>query len=115
MDPFPLPVEDEQIFSRHEQSLLHAVPPDKVGELGYQLWVRKEAVAKCLGLGVTMRLAELDSWRSGDSWVTASANPDNVAYLDIAVGDGYVGALAISAPPARILRLEWDASVVDQL
>ncbi len=107
--PFPLPVDDALIFSNQELSALQSGAPKQVDELGYRIWVRKEAVAKCLGLGLVAHLPHLDCERQGGHWVTAAPGPRAVAYLDLDTEEGYVAALASSTWPIEVVHIEWDA------
>ena len=107
--PFPLPVDDGRIFSNQELRALQSGAPAQVDELGYRIWVRKEAVAKCLGLGLVAHLPRLDCERQGRRWVTTVPGPPAVAYLDLDAEEGYVAALASSTWPIQVVPIEWEA------
>jgi 4'-phosphopantetheinyl transferase len=109
---FPLPIDDRHVFSEQERRALQSAPLDEVDQLGYQIWVRKEAVAKCLVLGLTAPLPNLKCWRNGSDWVTASTAPYVVAYRDLPLGAGYVAAVASSNLPTSIVRIDWDEAAL---
>ena len=75
---------------------LAAAPPEERASLFHQAWARREAVAKCLGVGLAGHPVEL----------SFPGEELSVAPLDF--GPGYAGALAIAGgmPPLRRFELE---------
>ncbi len=61
----------------------------------YRMWVRNEARTKCEGSGLT------DPDDPARDAVDRGGNPDPVV-LDLAVGDGYMAALAARSAPATV-------------
>jgi 4'-phosphopantetheinyl transferase len=112
--PFPLSPDDTQLFSRLERKTMTAVSPAQADKRRYEIWVRKEAVTKCLGTGLTAALAEIECSKNGDTWVTASATPEVIAYQDVPMGDDYVAAVAVSAPPAQVVRIQCEPPAIGE-
>jgi 4'-phosphopantetheinyl transferase len=71
----------------------------------FRSWVRKEAVVKASGLGLTVRLDELDVRKDALVW---SPDSDQRAlrprwhFRDVCVPNGYVAALAADHPIGRV-------------
>jgi 4'-phosphopantetheinyl transferase len=57
-----------------------------------RMWCRKEALAKAAGGGLGWAPEAFDTTRPGD-----------YALVDLELGDGYVGALAVAAPTAEVV------------
>lgn len=115
--PFPdaLPVA-QRLFAPQEHEALCARPAAELDAAFFGLWTRKEAVVKCIGLGLSypMNAFSLSS-RPGPSPEQVVVGGDAGAETRWLVplpppSPGYVAALATSGPP-RPVRLTWAGDV----
>jgi 4'-phosphopantetheinyl transferase len=86
-------------FSSAEQAAYFALPPPERAQAFYRVWTRKEAVAKALGLGMSLpgpsfdvSLAEPRLLRLGED-----AGPAPWSVIDLDLPPTYVGAVAVQA------------------
>ena len=88
-----------------ERNQRDALPPAERSVAALRQWVRKEAVAKALGLGVGAFDAGLDLSRlplsENPDWQSIVALRRACAVRDLAVAEGYIAAVALAARPAR--------------
>jgi len=100
------PVDWPDIAERHfppaEVSALRALPPALRRRAFFAAWSCKEALGKALGEGLTAALDVPIPLSSGPTTLPL-ARP--LYLLRLAPGRGYVGALASTARPARLLLL----------
>jgi 4'-phosphopantetheinyl transferase len=110
------PVESivEALFSLQERANFKSVPAHLKNKTFFTCWVRKEALAKALGCGLPVALDQFAvSAISGEPakllWTqNAATEIGQWSLIDLPVGSGYQGALAIRTQEP-ILRC-WDAS-----
>jgi 4'-phosphopantetheinyl transferase len=103
----------ELSFSPTEIRRLHAMPPEQRADAFFSCWTRKEAYAKALAKGLSIRLDTLDVGFGPD---TPDCLPDlsdldqRVSHwkiYDIPCATGYKAALVAEAGPHRICTREW--------
>ncbi|MFQ5741840.1 MAG: 4'-phosphopantetheinyl transferase family protein [Acidobacteriota bacterium] len=95
-------------FAEHEFSLFKEVGPDEKLDVFYRCWTRKEAFVKALGQGLTrstrsFEVSFLDPAKA--SLVAMEGHPLEPELWSIEPlepAEGYVGALAVRRPSARI-------------
>lgn len=104
----------QRFFTRAEAALLAGLAPARQQAGFYRLWVRKEAVLKCLGQGLGYGLRRIDVGQSLDRrgcfQVDTEAGP--VTLLDLDTHTAYSAAVAVRGalqhdPPA-IQQLAWE-------
>ena len=88
------------VLSESELRMLHAAPAGAQRGLFFGLWVRKEAVLKACGLGLTVeprRVEITENVPVGDGsavTVLPDGNPTNWGVREVEVGDRYAAAVA---------------------
>jgi 4'-phosphopantetheinyl transferase len=101
-------------FSPEEQVSIKSLPDRLKHRAFFSCWCRKEAIVKALGRGLPFGLHRLEvSVLPGEPAKLRSTRDDAIeikswSLVDLAVCDGYEGALAIKSP-ALILKC-WDAT-----
>jgi 4'-phosphopantetheinyl transferase len=78
-------------------------------------WVRKEAVLKATGFGLTLQLGSFEVTGPGRpprllSWPTAPALVGQLTMHDLALGPGHVASVAVIGPCSRVRT--WDGSAL---
>jgi 4'-phosphopantetheinyl transferase len=122
---FIRPIEDidslvQRVFTASEQTLVQAAPIDLKQRVFYQCWTRKEAFIKAIGKGFSIPLDSFDSTLAPGArgrWLQTSS--DSLAnktwwLSDLALLEGYVGALVVEGRVPKITYVTWspiDASV----
>jgi 4'-phosphopantetheinyl transferase len=109
----PRPRFAERFFAAQEVEALYALPPSERAAAFARIWTRKEAYVKALGAGLTRPLQRFAvSHAPGESdalrWV--DGEPREVARWtvgDLAVADGYAGAVALPVTPVAVHRWRW--------
>jgi 4'-phosphopantetheinyl transferase len=109
----PRPRFAERFFATQEVDELYALPPAERPAAFARIWTRKEAYVKALGTGLTRPLqAFAVSHAVGESgalrWVDGA--PGEAARWtlgDLAVADGYAGAVAVPVTPVDVHRWRW--------
>jgi len=99
-------------FSVAENAALSALPATLRSAAFFACWTRKEAYVKARGDGVSARLESFDVLVPGTAAVTLRTRPDGAEaarwrVVDLDAGAGYVGALAVEAPEARLAWRAW--------
>jgi phosphopantetheinyl transferase len=110
--PFPLSPDDAGVFVSAERTALRNARARQFDRLGYRIWVRKEAIAKSMRLGLVAPLAGIDCTRRGDRWVSVVDQPDPIWYRDLVDDDLYAGAIAVSGAPGEIVTVDWCAAIL---
>ena len=99
-----------RFFSRAEVEVFDALAPQERVAAFFRCWTRKEAYIKAIGRGLSQTLDGFDvTLAPGDPAALLRAGAGDAAqwtFSDIAVGDGYAGALAAEAPVSKIRC--WD-------
>ncbi len=99
-------------FSTQEQAAYFALPTADRSDAFFRCWTRKEAVAKALGLGmslpgpsfaVSLPAADPHLLRLGDEAATGWS------LIDLDLPRGYVGALAVPAPGLGVIMRRLEA------
>ena len=93
-DDIDVPAMERSVFSESELRMLGDEPLERRRRLLLETWVRKEAVLKACGLGLTFEPRKLTVW--GD---TVGAEGTAWGLREIHIGAGY--AAAVAAPGAR--------------
>jgi 4'-phosphopantetheinyl transferase len=86
------------VFSDPERALLHRDPEPHRRQRGLEMWVRKESVGKCLGLGLVADLDQHACSQPGVGWVPTTAGPDPIVYRDVPAPPDAVCAVATDRP-----------------
>jgi 4'-phosphopantetheinyl transferase len=111
---FPMDCVAELFFSDHEQARFTSLPDYLRRRAFFACWCRKEAVLKALGYGLALGLDRSDISIALREQVRLLSTLDQAverqrwSLIDLAVADGYEGAVALEMP-SPILRY-WDAS-----
>lgn len=90
-----------QFFSTYEVETLLALPETERSAAFFRCWTRKEAYIKAIGSGLSHPLSEFDVTLAPNepaALLRVQREPESVArwsLLDLAVGNGYAGALAV--------------------
>lgn len=94
LDPIELA---ERVFAPQERSALEATPPDGRLDLFFELWVRKEAVVKADGRGLSVPLDRFSTvgGRPGEE-LEVAPDPDGQVFVlrSLQLGDGVKAAVA---------------------
>jgi 4'-phosphopantetheinyl transferase len=102
-----------RFFSSHEQQSLAALASALQREAFFACWTRKEAYIKALGNGLSMPLDRFDvAILPGEPAALIATRPDPAeaqrwTVTDLAVGDGYKGALAVEGRGWKLRRFDW--------
>jgi len=95
-----------RFFSPHEVGVLCELPEDDRVSAFFRCWTRKEAYIKATGRGMSQPLDGFDvTLGSGDDVAllrTEDGSHERWRLVDIAVGAGYAGALAVEKPAGNI-------------
>jgi 4'-phosphopantetheinyl transferase len=100
----------ERFFSAHEVASLCALPDDDRVAGFFRCWTRKEAYIKATGRGMSQPLDGFDVTLAGEDVSllrTDDGSHERWQLIDVAVGPGYAGALAVEKPVSKIRY--WDA------
>jgi 4'-phosphopantetheinyl transferase len=104
-----VPIAD-QFLAPAEQQALSERPEQRCARILLRQWVRKEAIVKALGTGLSTPMAKisLSLERSGPSGFRASSEllPPGLTIVDLAVSTDHTVALATTRSPAE-LDLAW--------
>lgn len=82
----------DQLFAPDEAAELRRLPFDERTRRFFQLWTRKEAYAKALGVGVAVPLRRL---RAPSGWTVE----------DVSVGEGFAAAVCVQGRGMRVRLL----------
>jgi 4'-phosphopantetheinyl transferase len=115
---FIRPIEDidslaQRFFTTREQALVQAAPVDRKEHVFYRCWTRKEAYIKAIGKGFSIPLDSFDSslaLGAQGRWLqtTNDSLADNTWWLsDLALLEGYVGALVVEGRVPKITYVTW--------
>ena len=100
-----------RFFSPFEVGVLCELPDDDRVNAFFRCWTRKEAYIKATGRGLSQPLDGFDvTLGSGENVAllrTDDGSHERWMLVDIAVGPGYAGALAVEKPVSKIRY--WDA------
>ncbi len=95
-----------RFFSTHEVGTLCELPEDDRVAAFFRCWTRKEAYIKATGRGMSQPLDGFDvTLGSGDEVAllrTDDGSQERWRLVDIGVGTGYAGALAVEKPVGDI-------------
>jgi 4'-phosphopantetheinyl transferase len=116
---FIRPIEDidslvQQLFTTSEQALVQAAPVDLKQCVFYRCWTRKEAYIKAIGKGFSIPLDSFDSTLAPGAqgrWLqtTNDSLANKTWWLsDLALLEGYVGALVVEGRVPKITYLTWN-------
>ena len=116
-DDVDVPALASSVLSAAELRVLHAAPLERQRRLFFRSWVRKEAVLKGCGLGLTVepqRVVALTEETKGDSGFVAvklSSGSAEWGVRDLEIGDRYAGAVAAPGQGWTLRRFEhrWPA------
>jgi 4'-phosphopantetheinyl transferase len=115
---FIRPIEDidslaRRFFTTSEQALVQPAPVDRKEHVFYRCWTRKEAYIKAIGKGFSIPLDSFDSslaLGAQGRWPQTSNDSlaDNTWWLsDLALLEGYVGALVVEERVPKITYVTW--------
>jgi len=100
-------------FSPQEYSLIHQRPREERVLEFFRCWTRKESYIKAVGQGLSMPLDSFDTCLSQGSsgrWISRSFEmslTEKWWLADIAVPDGYTGAITVSKGFDRLIYHKW--------
>jgi 4'-phosphopantetheinyl transferase len=109
-----LPGLAERCFSGPERTALARVAGGQRESAFFAAWTRKEAYVKALGDGLAAPLDRFDvTLAPGEPAALLAIDGDRRAasrwtLLDLEVGDGLAGAVAVAAPAVEARLLRWD-------
>lgn len=92
----------ERFFAPAEAKLLRDLDPEEREQTFFHLWTLKEAIVKALGLGLRQDLASFACHVDPPTLVMADdvlLPLDGWTLVQLDLGEGYVGALAVRRPP----------------
>lgn len=107
----------ESAFSANELAALRACGPDQRREAFFAGWTRKEALAKAIGLGLSIEPHQLDVATGADGQNGFSVTKSGGAAVprwciySLDPAPGYAGALAVESPGAELCCLSFDPQV----
>ena len=102
-------------LSEREVRALGALPADQQWNAFFAIWTRKEALAKAVGLGLRARLAFLEAPTDPGcvGWSRRSVETPggqvHCSLVDLSLGFGFRGALALVGSSSDVRRFEWAA------
>lgn len=103
----------ERWFTAREAASVRAAPATARDALFTRCWVRKEAVLKGWGTGLTLPLETLDVGAEDDTPKhvlaprDAGSNRSPLWLVDVEVDESYCAALACAGAPASVVGLAW--------
>jgi 4'-phosphopantetheinyl transferase len=115
---FIRPIEDidslaQRLFTTGEQALVQAAPVDRKERVFYRCWTRKEAYIKAIGKGLSIPLDSFDTSlalgaQGGWLQTTNDSMANKTWWLsDLALLEGYVGALVVEGRVPTITYVTW--------
>ncbi|MBN2702983.1 MAG: 4'-phosphopantetheinyl transferase superfamily protein [Pontiellaceae bacterium] len=99
-----------KMFHPQETAEIQAVPENARYEIFYRCWVRKEAVLKACGEGLSKPLESFcvhtDARRN--NWIDTNETPEMKGWFtqDLVVGEDCFGSVAVTAPIKKIFVLQ---------
>jgi 4'-phosphopantetheinyl transferase len=111
---YPVDSVAQLFFTDQEQARFTSLPDCLRDRAFFVCWCRREAIVKALGYGLPFGLARIEVSMAPDEPAQLFSTRDQAidtrkwSLVDLPVGDGYEGAVAIK-DPAPILKC-WDAS-----
>jgi 4'-phosphopantetheinyl transferase len=106
----------QRLFTSGEQALVQAAPADRKEPVFYRCWTRKEAYIKAIGKGLSIPLDSFDSSSAlGAQGGWLQTTKDSIAnktwwLSDLALLDGYVGALVVEGRVPKITYVTWSSN-----
>lgn len=98
-----------KMFHPQEIAEIQAVSEDARSEIFYRCWVRKEAVLKASGEGLSKPLDSFYVYTDErrNDWIDTAATPEMKGWFtqDLVVGDGCFCSVAVTAPVKKIVVL----------
>jgi len=104
----------KRFFSVNEVAVLRTIPIEKKLEAFYNCWTRKEAYLKAHGKGLSLPLDSFDvsfaPWKPPMLLIAKDESQERSLWtlLDLKLGLGYMGALAVKGIGCRFRYWEWD-------
>ena len=98
-----------RICTAQERLMFDQLPSAEQCAAFFRLWTRKEAIIKLHGERLYQRLSSIEvpiQAESGGFWI--QVENQTVWLQDLAVGAGFVGAIALSKCPCHITQQHWD-------
>lgn len=102
----------QRFFAPGEIKQLNLASTEQQQALFYRFWTRKEAFIKAIGQGVSFPLDQVDtSEQMGEEWSMVKATEEGWAAqkwmgLDLALPDGFLGALVVEGTGCELIRHE---------
>lgn len=99
----------ERRFTRREVGILRSLPGDLRLEAFFQFWVRKEAVLKAMGEGLSVPLECVDGSCDGIGLARSPGFAGSPEYFiaPVAPQAGYAAALAVTIPTPKLSFWDW--------
>ncbi len=103
----------ERFFSRREAAMLRTLPSKEQRAAFFRTWTRKEACLKGRGEGLSLPLDQIDvSLAPGKPDAVPGTQPDSSetsrwSLQELALGPGYVAALAVAGQGWRLACWQW--------
>ena len=97
-------------FGRAERALLDRLPPERRDRIATRLWVRKEALLKGLGTGISGGLRSLDVSAKVEPPGCLRVSAGGMAWTlaDLEVDGAHLGALAAQPAAPEVRRWRWN-------
>lgn len=99
------PASTSSLFSTRERIYLAQLPRDMLAEQILTLWVRKEAVVKCLGIGLATPLRRIEVSGPRPTWRLPAVS---LSVTDLKIRPNTVAALAYRGTERPITIQRWD-------
>lgn len=106
-----------QTFTMRERAAFVQMPLDRRRRAFFEVWTRKEAVLKALGVGLSREPSTIDVWGEGrgDHGIDLGDPASSAAWtmLSLNPGTDYIGALAVRARNVTVQTWEWRAKDIE--
>lgn len=102
-----------QTFTAREQAAFALIPLDRRRRAFFEVWTRKEAMLKALGVGLSREPSTIDVWGDPDIQLGDPAESALWTVLELDPGMDYVGALAVRARNVTVQTWEWRAEAFE--
>lgn len=102
-----------QTFTARERAAFALIPLDRRRRAFFEVWTRKEAMLKALGVGLSREPSTIDVWGDPDIQLGDPAESALWTVLELDPGMDYVGALAVRARNVTVQTWEWRAEAFE--
>ncbi|MGH8499672.1 MAG: 4'-phosphopantetheinyl transferase family protein, partial [Methylococcales bacterium] len=96
-----------RICSETEQATWRKIPKDRQLEYFFSMWVRKEAIIKAQGQGISLGMRDCELANNFENLLSLPdpcGKVQNWTLFDLPCAEGYQGAIAVNSPNSCLVR-----------